>query len=62
MVDRQDIEIASIFHLVELMLANVLGVKIWSNLSKGLKEIINTKVFKRHLITELICNMNQVRL
>ena len=32
-------------------------VKIWNNLSKDLREIINTKnVFKRHLINELICN------
>ena len=34
------------------------GVKIWNNLSKDLREIINTKVFKRRLINELICNMN----
>ena len=30
------------------------GVKIWNNLSKGLKEIINTKVFKRRLINPLV--------
>ena len=34
------------------------GVKIWNNLSKDLREIINTKVFKRRLINELISNMN----
>ena len=34
------------------------GVKIWNNLSKDLREIINTKVFKRRLINELICDMN----
>ena len=34
------------------------GVKIWNNLSKDLREIINTNVFKRRLINELICNMN----
>ena len=34
------------------------GVKMWNNLSKDLKEIINTKVFKRRLINELICNLN----
>ena len=30
------------------------GVKIWNNLSKDLREIINAKVFKRRLINELI--------
>ena len=34
------------------------GVKIWNNLSRDLRAIINTKVFKRRLINELICNMN----
>ena len=38
MIDRRDIEIASILHLVESMLANALfhyrGVKIWNNLNK----------------------------
>ena len=35
------------------------GVKIWNNLSKDSREIVNTKkVFKRHLINELICNTN----
>ena len=34
------------------------GVKIWNNLSKDLREIINVKVFKRRLINQLICNMN----
>lgn len=34
------------------------GVKVWNNLSKDLREITNTKVFKRRLINELICNMN----
>ena len=34
------------------------GVKIWNNLSKDLREIINTKVFKRRLLNELISNMN----
>ena len=34
------------------------GVKIWNNLRKDLREIINAKVFKRRLINELICNMN----
>ena len=34
-------------------------VKMWNNLSKDLREIINiTKVFKRCVINELICNMN----
>ena len=37
------------------------GVKIWNNLGKDLRKIINNKVFKRRLINELICNMNQVR-
>ena len=32
------------------------GVKVWNNLSKDLREIMNTKVFKRRLINELICN------
>ena len=58
---RHDIEIASIFHLVESMLANALffylGVKIWNNLSRDLSEITNT-CFKRRLINELICNIN----
>ena len=35
------------------------GVKIWNNLSKGLKEIINTKVFKRRLINPLSPNSDQ---
>ena len=34
------------------------GVKVWNALSKDLREITNTKVFKRRLINELICNMN----
>lgn len=34
------------------------GVKVWNNLSKDLREITSTKVFKRRLINELICNMN----
>ena len=34
------------------------GVKVWNNLSKELREITNTKVIKRRLINELICNMN----
>ena len=34
------------------------GVKVWNNLSKDLREITNTKVFKRRLINDLICNMN----
>ena len=33
-------------------------VKIWNNLSKDLREMINTKVLKKRLINELICNMN----
>ena len=33
------------------------GVKVWNNLSRDLKEIINAKVFKRRLINELIRNM-----
>ena len=32
------------------------GVKVWNNLSRDLKEIINAKVFKRRLINELIRN------
>ena len=44
------------------MLADALfiirGEKIWNNLSKDLREIINTKVFKRRRIDELISNMN----
>ena len=56
MIDRQDIEIASIFHLVESMLVNALfhyqGVKTWNNLSKDLTDIIDTNVFKRRLINE----------
>ena len=34
------------------------GVKVWNNLSRDLKEIINAKVFKRRLINELIRNMS----
>ena len=34
------------------------GVKVWNNLSRDLKEIINVKVFKRRLINELIRNMS----
>ena len=34
------------------------GVKVWNDLSKELQEITNTKVFKRRLINELICDMN----
>ena len=59
MIDRQDIKIASIFHLVESMLVNALfhyrGVKIWNNLSicKDSREIIlDTNVFRRRLINE----------
>ena len=33
------------------------GVKIWNNLSKDFRDFINTKVFERRLINELICNM-----
>ena len=36
------------------------GVKVWNNLSKDLREITNTKVFKRRLINELIGNMNDL--
>ena len=36
------------------------GVKVWRNLSKDLRETTNTKVFKKRLINELICNMNSV--
>ena len=36
------------------------GVKVWNNLSKDLREITNTKAFKRRLINELICNMNDL--
>ena len=58
MIDRQDIQIASIFHLVESMLVNALfhyrGVKIWNNLSicKDSRDIIDTNVFRRRLINE----------
>ena len=56
MIDRQDVEIASIFHLVESMLVNALfhyrGVKIWNNLSKDSRDIIDTNVFKRRLTDE----------
>ena len=31
------------------------GVKIWSNLNEDLKQITDTKVFKKRLINELIC-------
>ena len=34
------------------------GVKIWNNLSKDLRDIVDPNVFKRRLINELICNMN----
>ena len=34
------------------------GVKIWNSLSKDLKEITNTKAFKRRLIKDLTCDMN----
>lgn len=34
------------------------GVKIWNNLRKDLKEITNTKAFKRRLIKDLTCDMN----
>ena len=34
------------------------GVKVWNNLNRDLKEIINAKVFKRRLINELIRNMS----
>ena len=34
------------------------GIKVWNNLSKDLREITNTKVFKRRLVNELMCNMN----
>ena len=37
---------------------NYRGIKVWNNLSKNFREIMNTKVFKRRLINELICNMN----
>ena len=36
------------------------GVKVWNNLSKDLREITNTKDFKRRLINELIGNMNDL--
>ena len=36
-------------------------VEILNNLSKDLREFINTKVLRRRLINELICNMNWVR-
>lgn len=36
------------------------GIKIWNNLSKDLREITSTKVFKRRLINELICNKNNL--
>ena len=56
MIDRQDVQIASIFHLVESTLVNALfhyrGVKIWNNLSKDSRDIIDTNVFKRRLINE----------
>ena len=35
-------------------------VKAWNNLSRDLREIANTKVFKRRLINELICNMKNL--
>ena len=34
------------------------GVKIWNNVSKELREIVNTKIFRRRLINDLICNVN----
>ena len=34
------------------------GVKTRNNLSKDLREFINTTVLRRRLINELICNMN----
>ena len=34
------------------------SVKVRNNLSKDLREITNTKVFKRRLVNELMCNMN----
>ena len=56
MIDRQDVQIASIFHLVESILVNALfhyrGVKIWNNLSKDSRDIIDTNGFKRRLINE----------
>ena len=56
MIDRQDVEIASIFHLVESIMVNALfhyrGVKIWNNLSKDSRDIIDTNVFKRRLTDE----------
>ena len=56
MIDRQDVQIASIFHLVESILVNALfhyhGVKIWNNLSKDSRDIIDTNVFKRRLTDE----------
>ena len=36
------------------------GVKIWNNLSKDLRAIINVKVFKSRLINQLI-NVNKIR-
>ena len=36
-------------------------VEILNNLSKDLREFINTKVLRRRLINELSCNMNWVR-
>ena len=56
MIDRQDVEMASIFHLVESIMVNALfhyrGVKIWNNLSKDSRDIIDTNVFKRRLTDE----------
>ena len=34
------------------------GVKIWNSLNKDLKQIADNTVFKKHLINELICDVN----
>ena len=36
------------------------GVKVWNNLSRDLREITNSKVFKRRLINELIHDMSDL--
>ena len=56
MIDKQDIPFCKINAAQRAFYYR--GVKIWNNLSKDLRVIINAKVFKRRLINELICNMN----
>ena len=56
MIDKQDIPSCKINAAQRAFYYR--GVKIWNNLSKDLRVIINAKVFKRRLINELICNMN----